>query len=528
MERFFNTEGPNKPEMHYTIDPLQRWDLEEILALIRRNKYFVLHAPRQTGKTSAMLALVDLLNNSGQYQALYVNIETAQTAREDVGRGMKAILGSIAASLRYKLSNKLLWDEWNNILSAFGQEQALTQLLQFWAIHSNKPIVLMLDEVDALIGDTLISLLRQIRAGYTERPDNFPASIILCGVRDVRDYRIHSSKEKTVITGGSAFNIKAKSLRLGNFSQEDIRNLYLQHTAETGQIFEDDIWDLVYEYTHGQPWLVNALAYEVTYTMKENRDPSRPLTREIFEQAKENLILRRDTHLDQLVDKLQENRVRRVIEPLLISDNLTSTLKPDDVQYVRDLGLINVETNGAISIANGIYKEVIPRELSWTIQTGLGIQSAWYINEAGLIEIDKLLTDFQQFFREHSESWLKNMNYKEAAPELILQAFLQRVVNGGGRVDRQYALGRGRSDLLIQWRHPNGVQRIVIELKILRYSLEKTIKKGLEQTAEYMDKVGASSGHLILFDKRKKRKWEDRIFMKKRSFEGTEIKVWGC
>lgn len=322
MEKFFNTEGPNKPEMHYTIDPLSRWDLEEVLTLIRRNKYFVLHAPRQTGKTSSMLDLVDLLNKQGTYQAVYANIETAQTAREDVARGMKAIMGSITSSLWYGLSDKLLWDEWNNILNKFGADQALTEMLQFWAIRSDKPVVLMLDEVDSLIGDTLISLLRQIRAGYNNRPHHFPASIILCGVRDVRDYRIHSSSEKTVITGGSAFNIKAKSLRLGNFNIEEIKSLYLQHTQETGQIFEQDIWGLVYAYTGGQPWLVNALAFEATDTMKENRDRSRSITKEILEQAKENLILRRDTHLDQLIDKLQEDRVKRVIQPLLASDEL--------------------------------------------------------------------------------------------------------------------------------------------------------------------------------------------------------------
>ena len=91
----------------------------------------------------------------------------------------------------------------------------------------------MFDEIDALVGDTLISMLRQLRAGYEERPKRFPISVILCGIRDVKDYRIHSSN-KEIITGGSAFNIKAESLRLGDFSREECLELLidLQHTGD--------------------------------------------------------------------------------------------------------------------------------------------------------------------------------------------------------------------------------------------------------------------------------------------------------
>ena len=129
-------------------------------------------------------------------------------------------------------------------------------------------MVLFIDEIDALVGDSLVSVLRQIRAGYDQRPDYFPISIVLCGVRDVRDYRIVLSNQD-IITGGSAFNIKAESLRLGNFSKEEIRELYMQHTAATGQEFDEACFPMIWEATEGQPWLVNALGYEVTMKMKE-------------------------------------------------------------------------------------------------------------------------------------------------------------------------------------------------------------------------------------------------------------------
>jgi ABC-type ATPase with predicted acetyltransferase domain len=135
-------------------------------------------------------------------------------------------------------------------------------------------------------------------------------------VRDVRDYRIYSSEGREMITGGSAFNIKAESLRMGDFTQPEVETLvYQQHTTATGQIFTPEALALAWELTQGQPWLVNALAYEVT--SKLCRDRGVAITAVDILTAKENLIQRRETHLDQLIDKLQEERVRRVISPML-------------------------------------------------------------------------------------------------------------------------------------------------------------------------------------------------------------------
>lgn len=523
MEKFFNTAGPISPDIHYFVDTQTRWDFNQVVSLIGQRKYFILHAPRQTGKTSAILALMHHLNETGDYEAVYANVEAAQAAREDVKAAMRAITISIASRHRHYMKNNHLKDNWLEIYEKAGEHAALKELLTFWAESADKPVVLFLDEVDALIGDTLISLLRQLRSGYDTRPFSFPISIVLCGVRDVRDYRIHSSSTKEIITGGSAFNIKAESLRLANFSKAQIQNLYKQHTQATGQIFESGILDLAWWYTKGQPWLVNALAYEVTYNMVENQERERPITTTAFKEAKERLILRRDTHLDQLVDKLRESRVRRIIQPILSGEDTAKQHRPDEVQYVRDLGLIDVATNGSITIANNIYKEVIPRELSWTMQTALTTQRLWFLKENGAIDMPKLLKAFQDFFRKHSEQWIERFEYKEAGPQLLLQAFLQRIVNGGGRIEREYGLGTRRTDLFIEYFYEDKKQEIVIELKILYGNLETTIEKGLQQTKSYMDKCGTKDGHLIIFDRRKHKSWDEKIWDEK--IEG--IHVWG-
>ncbi|MCP4216850.1 MAG: ATP-binding protein [bacterium] len=525
MNRFFNTAGPVKKYLHYHIDPLDRIDLDDIMSLIQQEKYFVLHAPRQTGKTSYLNALMDHLNKGDTYKCLYVNVEVAQAARENVQAGMQTILAALAAGAKYKLNDPFIDQHRNEVLKHDGPFFALQNTLSQWCRNNDKPVVLLIDEVDSLVGDTLISLLRQLRAGYNHRPLLFPQSIILCGIRDVRDYRIHSDKEKTIITGGSAFNIKAKSLSMDHFSPEEIKKLLLQHTEDTGQTFTEAVFPLVWELTEGQPWLVNALAYETCFDIKEGRDRSKIIDVHQILQAKENLILRRDTHLDQLIDKLHEERVRRVIEPILAGLDKTEDLHDDDIEYVKDLGLIKKRPQ--LAIANGIYREVIPRALTYATQLRITHHTDWYVAEDGSLDMDKLLTAFQGYFRKNIESWLGGFDYKEAGPQLLVQAFLQRIVNGGGSVGREYGLGKMRTDLLVTWPYKKETQQAVIELKIRYGALESTIDKGVQQTGKYMDKCGTKEGYLLIFDRRENISWEKKIFKKEKTSGPFTIKIYG-
>ena len=530
--RFFNTEGPVVAADHYCIDPLARLDLEEVLMLIGWKKYFVLHAPRQTGKTSTLLALANRLNDSGKYRCVYINVEAAQAAREDTQRAMKTILGELGLRTVEMLQDDFVDQAKLDLLEEFGPDGALNGTLVRWSAARSKPLVLLIDEIDCLIGDTLISTLRQLRSGYDRRPSLFPQSVILCGVRDVRDYRIFSSTEQRNLKGGSAFNIKAESLRLGDFSEGEVRTLLAMHEADTGQAFTEKAATRVWELTQGQPWLVNTLGYRACFKDKAGRDRARPIQAAAVENAREGLIQERVTHLDQLADKLSEDRVRRVIEPMLAGTK-ERAYSMRDIEYLRDLGL--VARDAPLRIANPIYTEVVPRELTYTFQESLEQDAAWYVDGAGGLNVHALLEDFQGFFRENSEHWVHRFGYEEAGPQLVLQGFLQRVVNSGGRIEREYALGRGRTDLLILWpksgeRDGRRMQRHVIECKVVRerQGLERTVRTGLEQTASYMDRCGAAEGHLIVFDRTEGRTWEDKIYRREEQLEGTRITVWGA
>jgi len=533
VPKFFNTAGPSQEDINYTLDPLRRIRYEEIASLIDQRRYFVLHAPRQTGKTTSLLAMVKQINEEGRYRCVYTNVESAQTERDNVAGAMRIIVSSLASQTEIHLGDARLMAAMNGILDTFGNG-ALGGALAFLSGLAPKPLVLFIDEIDSLIGDALVSVLRQLREGYANRPTRFPTSIILCGVRDIRDYRIHTSAGE-IITGGSCFNVKAESLRLGDFSPGDIRELYEQHTKETGQVFADDIYPKVWDLTHGQPWLVNALAHQATSKIPEGRDRKNPITLDMIEDAAERLILERATHLDQLVDKLKEERVRRVVVPILAGDAAPRNIPPDDLQYVIDLGLVRVRPS--LDIANDIYREVIPRELTWTTQAYIAKEQAWYVNPDGSLDMDLLLDSFQQFFRENSESWLERFDYKEAGFQLLLQAFLQRIVNGGGLIAREYALGRGRVDLNVRWRYPHSAprraqkeQKIVLELKTIREKgakPEKVLSDGLEQTARCAAVTGAAEAHLLICDERPGHSWDEKIYRRTENFDGREIFVWG-
>jgi hypothetical protein len=300
--RFFNTAGPVDCQRHYCLPPLERLKLNQVLPLIEQQKYFVLHAPRQTGKTSSLLALMDYLNAQGQFRCAYVNVEVGQAARENVFEAIRAILGELGV----------------------------------WA-----------------------------------------------------------------------------------------------------------------------------------------------------------RITRNDTFID--------------------------TCRND----------ILIRLDREIQIANPIYREVIPRQLTYSTEVMTHQQAAWYLQPDGRLNMTKLLTAFQEFFREHSEHWVERFQYKEAGPQLLLQAFLQRIVNGGGRIEREYGLGRMRTDLLVIWPTPGGIQKVVIELKVLHKTLEQTLATGLEQTWSCLDRCGAEEGHLVIFDRTPDKPWEEKLFQREASSHDHTIQVWG-
>jgi len=285
------------------------------------------------------------------------------------------------------------------------------------------------------------------------------------------------------------------------------------------------------DYTDGQPWLVNALAYEVTYNIKENRDPTVTITPQLLEIARERLILSRQTHLDQLADKLKEDRVRRVILPMITGDQ-TKTDK-DDKEYCLDLGLIK-KTDEGFEIANQIYKEILPRELSSEHQDNfLSMFRPVWINPDGSINVKTLLTLFKDFWNENTGIWGSNIaGYQEAAPQLITQAFLQRVANGKGFISREYGLSRKRTDLMLKWQYEKEgqlvIQNVVMELKIIHQKLnyQKVLNEAIIQTANYAKICGVKQANILIFDRDKSQNWSADEANEVIEHDGISLEIW--
>lgn len=514
MPRFFNTAGTCLPDEHYMLPPERR--LGEVRGLIDQGLFFVIHAPRQTGKTTFLNSLARSLNREGRYTAVVMSVEYLRRTT-DVVQGNHSLIRNVLEASRSLVPP----DEQSPDPAGFGDDplRALHDYLGAWAAACPKPIVLLIDEIDSLPEDLLISVLAQLRMGYTARPAPFIRSLALVGLRDVRDYRVRLRSDTESMGTSSPFNVKSDSLTLRNFTRDEVAELYDQHTADTGQIFQPDAVDRAFEQTQGQPWLVNALARQIV--SKEVPDRAQPITAAHVDAAREALILKRDTHLDSLVDKLREPRVRRVIEPILAGTTMAAETYNDDLIYVRDLGLVATAPN--VRIANPIYQEIIPRSLTFIMQVNVVQEAAWYTLPDGSLDMRALLRAFQEFFAEHSESWLERYDYKEAGPHLILMAFLQRIVNGGGQIRREMAIGSGRVDLCVTWHG----HRYAIELKIRRG--ERTLKQGVTQLSRYLDRLGLPEGYLVLFDRRPEVSWDEKLYEKETDGEGGKrIVVFGA
>ncbi|WP_437730379.1 ATP-binding protein [Sorangium sp. So ce1335] len=488
MPRWFNTAGPCNPADHYMLPAEER--LPAVRDLIERKAYFVLHAPRQIGKTTSLLTLAQALTREGRHVAVLVSAEVGAPFPDDPGAAELAMLAEWRGTAGAQLPVDLLPPPFPDAPPG----QRIGAALRAWAQAAPRPLVVFLDEIDALRDTTLTSVLRQIRSGYPGRPRSFPHALALIGLRDVRDYKVTSGGSDRLGTS-SPFNIKVESLTLRNFTRDEVAALYAQHTADTGQVFLPDAVDRAFELTQGQPWLVNALARQLVDVLVKDR--AQPITAADVDRAKEVLIERQDTHLDSLVERLREPRIRAVIEPMLAGSTL-GDVPEDDRRFAIDLGLVRRAAEGGLVIANPIYREIIVRQLASGVRDSLPRIPATWLTQDGRLDADRLLDAFLSFWRQHGEPLLGAAPYHEIAPHLVVMAFLHRVVNGGGTVEREYAIGRGRMDLCV--RHAG--ETLAIELKVWRDGRPDPLAEGLDQLDEYLAGLGLQRGWLILFDQR--------------------------
>jgi hypothetical protein len=255
------------------------------------------------------------------------------------------------------------------------------------------------------------------------------------------------------------------------------------------------------------------------------------------EQAREQMIMARETHLDALGERLKDPRIRRVVEPILTGEfNPELGRTNHDVVLAMDLGLVLWTSETGLIIANPVYTEILTRHLNSGYHDILPPPSAWQWQKPdGSMDMDKLLKEFQKFWRRYADKWEEKADYTEAFPHLLLMAFLQRILNGGGRIEPECAAGRGRMDLGIEYENC----QYVIEIKLVHHhDGPLTVREeGLEQIRKCRDKFSSSllgsdgkglvPAYLLIFDRRSKAKekpWDERIYWE----QDGDVTVLGC
>jgi len=529
MARFFNTTGPCNPTDHYMLPPAARLLGAQLNRYVENKLFWVLHAPRQTGKTTFLMNWMRELNAAGGVSACYVTVEICQGIPEPE-RTMPAIITTAAAAAEQQLGMRP-----PELPAGTPPLSMLSEYLRRWsAAVAPKPLVILFDEVDVLRGETMVSFLRQIRSGFADRGvGKFPVSIALVGMRDLRDFLIQA-KDGAPVNPGSPFNIKEDSASLGNFSRADVEALVHQHVEETGQPFEPAAVALIYDLTRGQPWLVNALAKKCVWKLVP-QETRAPVTAAHIREAKELLIQERAVHLDSLGERLKEPRVRRVVEPILVGAIDPEMAEGDDFRLCLDLGLVAI-VDGTPQIANPIYREVIPRVLNQGMQYAIPTPEYPWLKADGTADMALLLKKFLAFWRRHADTWEQKADYTEAFPHLLVMAFLQRVTNGGGRIEREYAAGRGRVDLAVEY----GGAWSIIEVKLVhpQDGRDGTIDEGLEQITAYRDRLcraeslsSRPDAFLLVFDRRPETRatsWDERLTWETRDTPGGPVTVIGA
>jgi type II secretory pathway predicted ATPase ExeA len=442
--------------MHYMLPPERR--LGAIMELVERGSYVTLHAGRQTGKTTSAQWLVEHYNAGDRFCAMWVDVQVARE-QPDPAVAFRTVLATLDAAVEQDLPGLGAPAARAELLD--DPQTAILRYLRDLAARSVRPLVVLVDEADSLVGAAMVSLLTQLRHGYiARRKAPFPHSIALIGQRTVRDYVLSVDERRAISWLGTAspFNVSSEALTLTAFTRDDVVELLGQRTAEVGQRFEPDAAGAIFELSQGQPWLVNALADQIV--RRDVRDPAVPVTAAHVHAAKETLILERRTHIDSLVAKLREPRVRRIIDAMLAGD--------------------------------------------------------------GELDMPKLMTAWQTFWRKDGHLAAEGFGYRESGAHLMLMAFLQRIVNGDGRVQREYGLGRGALDLMIEWRDA----RHAIEVKLRRGT--ETEADALEQVGRYLDHAGLDEGWLVMFDLRSTLPWTERLSQRTIDADGKRVHVVGC
>lgn len=485
MPRRFNTAGPNDSARHTTISARSRvpalWDI------IEQSSYFVLHAPRQMGKTTLLLDLAAELNREKTHVAAVISLEPG-AAFPAIDAAELAMLDSWRYDLAAYLPSDISVPRWPE--APPGNRIGAT--LSAFAQHCPRPLVLFLDGLDTLSRDVRMSVIRQIRAGKPRRPRGFPSSIGIASLRDPRELDTsHGPGSGTQPT--SSMSLEAEVIALPPLTREHVATICESLAEQLKQTVVTSAVDRIYDLTNGAPFLVNSLACRILELFELRKGA---ITAADVDKARDAVLERRGGVLDEALDRMRDPRFKSMLEQVGLG--ALRDLSSEEARSAVDLGIIREASDGSVQFMNPLWKLLVSRQLPNAKSSMFTTDKPAWVRPNGRLDPAKLLETFLEFWRRHGDQIFAGATYGELSP-LVLTAFLNGIVKHGGLIEREYALGRGRMDVCIR----QGGSAVALVVKVRREQDADPVVEGLAQVDDSLARHGIEDGWLVIFDRRK-------------------------
>jgi hypothetical protein len=512
--RKFNITGKIIPEKHYYVDLTPQ--IEKLMALAEEGTYFVINRPRQFGKTTVLNFFARRLQASNQYAPALISFESF-TQRPDITetefyRRVAKLIGE-ELELVVDFSNLKTNDS-----EIDSRDDFFDSMRQTCRRLSPRKLALLIDEIDAVPETVVIGFLAGLREMFLER-DRKPAphAVCLAGVHDIKNLKARYRDETLSIGSASPFNI-AVDYELSPFNRENIRQYYMQHTKETGQVFDDKTIERVHHVTNGHPWLVSVLAKTLVESIVPNR--KHKILVKHAEEAIQKLINSRNPNFESLFKNARHPRLFPLVLDLLTGKRREYNIQADNIDLGVRYGIFS-EENQQLVIANRIYTQVLFKHFKEELG-GWGVEEIVDRSEledkSGHLDFRQVLDKFQAFIRSKGAAVTKHSDFKEATGQLLLLCYLDSIVNGRGWTFKEVQSGKGRIDVLCCY----GNQKEVVEIKL--WYGGRRYESGLTQLVKYLDSEGLDHGYLMVFDRRENAP-KDYSF-KEHQVTGKRILAW--
>jgi hypothetical protein len=491
----FNTSGPNILSEHYTL--IREELIEQGVKLVSNSRYFTIWAPRQTGK-STYFKLLQVEAEKKDFMVLNINVENY---KEETLQGFLDKLQFELIHLGINAPKFDTFPRFSNYIETINDCQLL----------------FIIDELEGLNPDLFGQFLHTIRKLYHSREKHCLKSVILVGVSNIVG---------VVSDNASPFNI-ADNLNVPYFTHEEVRELLEMHKDATGQGFDAEVADKIFDITAGQPGLVNGFAYQLV-----ERYPKNPTL-----SMKEYHVVE-DWYMTEAIDKNISNilnkaeKYRSFLEMLLFSDtDIPFKINRPAIKALHTNGVIRKDKEGMVEFWVPLYKKSLfdafyPYTNGEANEIRASLNTFTFFNAQGELDIPKLINHYKAYtakrgfkiFIEKNEKGQKVI--KEAGLIYSFETFLAAFVReADGRSYREADGGLGKSDLLIYLND----REYLFETK--KYYSPSKFKKGKKQVAHYARGFGLDKAVYLVFTPRHI-EYPDDVIERMELIEGIEVSIY--